>query len=278
MGIGNLESVLRAYAARRRRRPDRRAGRATASSPTPQRLLRLRSRLPPRGLRAAEPASATSPSHYLWKVLASEQILRPLPRRPRPARRDRRAGDRQGDAGGGLSPRERDRGLRRRPTTIADALDDGELVPLPDRARCSAGSPTSDIGELAGELDQAPELYRALRPEALATLTYLAGLVREQSGAATPLQVTSAVRDRDYQDLLVRRTPRRPPSTRCTRPAGRSTSAATTSRRRRREAFQYVLDRLRSLGAARLRGRARRDPRHRLEPRRELLDELISAG
>ena len=108
--------------------------------------------------------------------------------------------------------------------------------------------PDPDIGELAGELDQSPELYRALRPEALATLTYLAGLVREQSGAATPLQVTSAVRDRSYQDLLVRTNVQ----------ATAEYSLHTTGwafdirrdyeSRRQARSFQFELDRLRSLG------------------------------
>ena len=79
-------------------------------------------------------------------------------------------------------------------------------MPLPDDP-VLGWEPDPDIGELAAELDQSPELYRALRPEALATLTYLAGLVRNISDAATPLQVTSAVRDRSYQDLLVQSNP-----------------------------------------------------------------------
>ena len=107
--------------------------------------------------------------------------------------------------------------------------------------------PDPDIGELAAELDQSPELYRALRPEALATLTYLAGLVRNISGAATPLQVTSAVRDREYQEALLGVNPE----------ATSEYSLHTTGwsfdirrdyeSRRQAEAFQYVLDRLRAL-------------------------------
>ena len=108
--------------------------------------------------------------------------------------------------------------------------------------------PDQDIGELAGQLDQSPELYRALRPEALATLTYLAGLVREQSGAATPLQVTSAVRDRTYQDLLVQS------NIQATAEYSLHTTGWAFDIRRDYEskkqaaAFQYQLDRLRSLG------------------------------
>ena len=58
------------------------------------------------------------------------------------------------------------------------------------------------MGEFAGRLDQRSTLYRALRPEALALLSYLGTGVEAISGDA-PLSVTSAVRDRAYQRLLV---------------------------------------------------------------------------
>ena len=119
-------------------------------------------------------------------------------------------------------------------------------MPLPDDPALG-WEPDPDIGELADELDQSPTLYRALRPEALATLTYMAGLVRQISGAATPLQVTSAVRDRDYQDLLVQANPQ----------ATEEYSLHTTGwafdirrdyeSKKQAQAFQYVLDRLQAL-------------------------------
>jgi hypothetical protein len=58
------------------------------------------------------------------------------------------------------------------------------------------------VGALAGELGQPRALYRGLRAETLALLVYVAGRVREISGASQPLEVTSAVRDDEYQDLL----------------------------------------------------------------------------
>jgi hypothetical protein len=58
------------------------------------------------------------------------------------------------------------------------------------------------MGELAPQLGQPKELYRGLRPEALALLVYLAGRVQEISGAEQPLQVTSSLRDDAYQQLL----------------------------------------------------------------------------
>jgi hypothetical protein len=132
------------------------------------------------------------------------------------------------------------------PGAIEDATDDGDLLPLPNQPALG-WEPDPDIGELAAEVDQSPELYRALRPEALATLTYMSGLVRNLSGAATPLQVTSAVRDREYQDLLVQSNPQ----------ATQEYSLHTTGwsfdirrdyeSRRQAQAFEYVLGRLRAL-------------------------------
>lgn len=60
---------------------------------------------------------------------------------------------------------------------------------------------STTMGELARRLHQSPRLYRALRPEALATLLYLGAATQGISGAA-PLILTSTVRDRPYQALL----------------------------------------------------------------------------
>jgi hypothetical protein len=57
------------------------------------------------------------------------------------------------------------------------------------------------MGELADRLDQKPALYRALRPEALALLVYLARGTEAIAGER-PLWLTSAVRDERYQRLL----------------------------------------------------------------------------
>jgi len=58
------------------------------------------------------------------------------------------------------------------------------------------------MGSLARRLDQPKILYRGLRPEALATLLYIAKEYRRIAGHGT-LRVTSTVRDLPYQELLV---------------------------------------------------------------------------
>ena len=59
------------------------------------------------------------------------------------------------------------------------------------------------MGELAPKLGGDPSTYRALRPEALAALTYIGAKVKAISGDERPLKVTSSVRDREYQEALI---------------------------------------------------------------------------
>ena len=77
-----------------------------------------------------------------------------------------------------------------------------ELVPLPDAPKRLAFRPGRKMGSLARRLDQPKILYRGLRPEALATLLYIAKEYRRIAGHGT-LRVTSTVRDLPYQELLV---------------------------------------------------------------------------
>jgi hypothetical protein len=103
------------------------------------------------------------------------------------------------------------------------------------------------MGELAADLGQKSSIYRGLRPEALATLSYMAARVEELSGATRPLRVTSAVRDLSYQALLAATNPE----------ATDEYSLHTTGysfdvlrkyqNERQAAALQFVLDRLQAL-------------------------------
>ena len=131
------------------------------------------------------------------------------------------------------------------PGDVADARANGDLAPLP-RDPSLGFKVAGQMGELAPELDEDPELYRALRPEALAALTYLAAKVKAISGAGKPLKVTSTVRDRAYQELLIG----------INAEATDEYSLHTTGwsfdilrrydNERQAEAFQFVLDRMRA--------------------------------
>ena len=230
MGIGNLESVIDAY----------------GDDPSSYAQLYFDSGIDSHS-EAYEMLTGfgDESADYLWKVLASKEILDRYRDDPDALAATAELANNKATMEEVFHPENETR-VFEDPDAISEATEDGELLPLPDQP-VLGWEPDPDIGEFAAELDQSPELYRALRPEALATLTYLAGLVRNISGAATPLQVTSAVRDREYQELLVGVNPE----------ATSEYSLHTTGwsfdirrdyeSRRQAEAFQHVLDRLRSL-------------------------------
>ncbi|CAN5521228.1 hypothetical protein BH10ACT11_BH10ACT11_01750 [soil metagenome] len=130
---------------------------------------------------------------------------------------------------------------------ITNALGRGELVKLPDD-KSLGFEIDKQMGELAPKLGRSPQLYRALRPEALAAWTYIGAKVKAISGEKRPLKVTSSVRDREYQDLLIG----------VNGEATKDYSLHTTGysfdilRRygsnKQADAFQFVLDRMRALG------------------------------
>jgi soluble lytic murein transglycosylase-like protein len=243
MGIGNLEAVLRAYTGE----PD--------STPIGDVVSRA-------GLSYAQVYFDSSPtrhaqaydllrgfgdesSQYLWKVLASEQIIHRADTDP-DALQD------TADLATAKASLEELFHPRNETEVFADADDieaailDGDLVPLPDEPGLGWVA-SKQIGELASELDEDPALYRTLRPEALATLSYLAGIVKNSSGARRPLKLTSATRDQTYQDRLAETNPE------ATQEYSLHTTGWTFDILRDYEsdaqanAFQYVLDRLSSL-------------------------------
>ncbi|MGH2837154.1 MAG: transglycosylase SLT domain-containing protein [Thermoleophilaceae bacterium] len=200
MGIGNLDTVIRTYVAPR---PAPRSTRRTVerygiswpqlyydSSPTRNpRTWKLLTQL------------GDETRHYLFKVLASREILRL-------AREDRDELERQielqtakASAEEVLRPESRfppyedDAALRR-------AYKRDELVPLPNDPVRLAYRPGRKMGSLGRRLDQPRILYRGLRPEALATLLYIAKEYRRIARGGG-LRVTSSVRDLPYQELLV---------------------------------------------------------------------------
>ena len=183
---------------------------------------------------------------YLWRVLAARDVMARW--RADPAALAERAAriTAKNSREELLHPVERTvryedaRGLRA-------AYASGDLVPLDPAALAGAGLRVSeDMGELAGRLRTARELYRGLRPEALALLTYLGRGVQAIGGGGT-LTVTSAVRDARYQAALRGRNAEATPGY-----SLHTTGWAFDVLRRYRSgrqarAFQFVLDRLQAL-------------------------------
>ena len=243
MGIGNLESVISAYVGERADGP---VGDVVEREGLTFARLYFDS-TPSRHAAAYELLSGfdDESADYLWKVRASEEIMRRY-------REDREGLERTAELANAKATLEEvfhpenETDVFEDPGAIEDALEAGELAEMPPNPGLG-WIVDEDLGELARELDQEPSVYRALRPEALATLSYMAGLVRNESGSDAPLRVTSAVRDREYQELLIQSNPE----------ATEEYSLHTTGwsfdilrkydSKRQARAFQFVLDRLSAL-------------------------------
>ncbi|MDQ3729964.1 MAG: transglycosylase SLT domain-containing protein [Actinomycetota bacterium] len=199
MGIGNLENVIDAYVG------------GSPSGPTAQIVAsneidyaRLYFDSSPQSRTAAYELLAgfgDDSSLYLWRVRASAGILEDWRRDPGALEAAVELATNKATLEETYHPVSETE-VFESPDDVAAATDDGELVRVPSD-RAFGFKIAGQAGELASELDVEPELYRVLRPEALAALTYLAGKVRGISGEGKPLTVTSLSRDREYQDLLL---------------------------------------------------------------------------
>jgi hypothetical protein len=242
MGIGNLESVLRDF-----------TGEADASirdvvSDEELTYAEVYFASTPRRHRAAYRRLASlgdDSSNYLWKVAAAQEVMR-LWRDDR-AELERRAAlhEAKGSAEEVLHPPAQTPAFGT-PGELREAWEAGDIVAFPADEAVTGLRRARQMGELGRRLGQPADLYRGLRPEALALALYVGAQVRSIGGTA-PLVVTSTVRDQGYQDALVRRN----------REATRNYSLHTTGwafdvlreyrSRSQALAFQFVLDRLRTL-------------------------------
>jgi hypothetical protein len=232
MGIGNLEGVLAAYG------EDRPPYVQLYFDSTPTRH---------RGAYRRLAALGDDSSNYWWKLLAAREIMRM--HRDDPGRLGRLAflHTSKASAEEVLHPADRTE-VFATPDDLAGAWDDGEIVAFPQDETITGLQRDGRMGELARRIDQPAERYQGLRPEALAMALYIGAQVREISGQS-PLVVTSTVRDGEYQRALIDRNGE----------ATRRYSLHTTGwafdvlrdyrSRRQAVAFQFVLDRLRSLNA-----------------------------
>ena len=184
-------------------------------------------------------------STYLWRVYAAREIMRLWREAPGELARLEALHARKSSAEEVLHPAE-DTEVFDAPDDVRDATGSGDLVELPDDPDRHHFEVDRQMGELAGRLGEDRSLYRALRPEALALLVYLAAGTEEVGGDGA-LVVTSTVRDRRYQRVLGSRN----------REAARDYSLHTTgyafdvlreyASREQALAFQFWLDRLQAL-------------------------------
>ncbi len=242
MGIGNLESVLRDFTGE----PDTRIRDVVSDNEltyaevyfdsTPRRHRRAYARLASLG---------DDSSNYWWKLAAAVEIMRLWREDAAELQRLDALHGAKASAEEVLHP-PGETPTFGTPGELRDAWDSGDIVAFPAAEAVTGLRRARQMGELGRRLGQPAGLYRGLRPEALALALYVGAQVRSLGGTS-PLVVTSTVRDQGYQDALVRRN----------REATRSYSLHTTGwafdvlreyrSRRQALAFQFVLDRLRTL-------------------------------
>jgi hypothetical protein len=244
MGIGNLESVLRAYAAA----ADGTAIRDVVSQDdlTWARVYFDSSPIDHadawRRLSGFDDDSQT----YYWRVLAAEEIMRLYREDPERLEALAYLHDRKASAEEVLHPEPATEQFWT-PADLVRAGQEGVLQPLPNDPARLHFKLDRRLGELAPEMGRSRALYRQLRPEALALLLYLADRVHAIGGSSTPLTLTSAVRDDAYQQLVVARN-----AEATTGYSLHTTGYAFDLLRRygsgaQAQALQYMLDRLQAL-------------------------------
>jgi hypothetical protein len=232
MGVGNLQNVLEAFG---------------ADDDTPYAEVFFDSS-PLRHARAWDLLAGLGDdsSTYLWRVEAAKDIMRRFRDDPA-ALADRAAAMTAKNSAEEVLHPEGETEVFAESESIETALDSGALSPLRAAELRAEGIRIDPrMGELAPRLKQPKSQYRALHPDALALLVYLARGTRA-IGENAPLILTSTVRDQGYQRLLTRRNVE----------ATQGYSLHTTGwafdiersyrSPRHARAFQFMLDRLQAL-------------------------------
>jgi soluble lytic murein transglycosylase-like protein len=139
---------------------------------------------------------------YLWRVMAARAIMRAYRSDPAQLRALSELQTAKNSAEEVLHPS----GATERfatPDDLRAAYAAGRIVALPRALLAERGVRIDpQMGELAGRLKRLRTTYRGLRPEALALLVVLGAGVKEIS-QTEPLVLTSTVRDERYQRLLL---------------------------------------------------------------------------
>ena len=251
MGIGNLQSVLGDYGEDPGSYTALYFGITPSSHPAAYRRLS--------GL---GDDSAT----YLWRVKASERIMRRY-------REDRGALEREDELQRAknsseevLHPEDETESFGT-PDDLEAAYRDGQIRSFPNAPGRLGLRRDRQMGELARRLEQPRRLYRGLRPEAYALAAYMARLTRQAGGGRSPLTVTSTVRDREYQRVLIGPQPRGHPELLAAHHRLRVRRAAPLQRRAAGAGVPVRADPPPGAEPDRLGTRAGGDPHHRVRRR-----------
>ena len=184
-------------------------------------------------------------STYLWRVLAAKRVMALYRSDPDELKRIAELQTAKSTQEEVFHP-ESDSVVYADPDGIRSALADGSLEQLP-HGEDLGFKIDKRMGELAPDLGVRPGLYRALRPQALAALVYMAAEVREVNGGKGSLTVTSTVRDQTYQRQLLGINDQATPNYSLHTTGYSFDVLRQYSSDRQAEAFQFALDRLRAL-------------------------------
>jgi len=232
MGVGNLQQALAAY----------------GKSNIPYAQLYFDSS-PLRHARAWRKLASLGDdsSTYLWRVLAARNIMSLYRSNPAELRREAVLQSHKASAEEVLHPRDRTV-VFDTPSAVKLARTSGELRVVNASVLQPYGLRVDrSMGAMAGRVDQSPELYRALRPRALAVLEAIGSATGAISHTG-PLIVTSTVRDVRYQRVLASRDLEATHAY-SLHTTGYAFDIARVYRSRSQAlAFQFVLDRLTALG------------------------------
>lgn len=121
---------------------------------------------------------------------------------------------------------------------LAAAVENGELVELPNLPESFGFAIQSDIGRL--DVGSPKYVYATLRPSAAGLLCYIASAVRRESGDGVVLAVSSATRSVAYHDLL--KSKGGAPLEYSAHCAGVTVDFLPPTRRKARQVFEYVLE------------------------------------
>ena len=221
MGIGNLQGVLRLY--------------GDDDAVLRPRLLRLDARPATPTCQRRLASFGDDSSNYLWKLHAAREIMRLYRTDRGAARAPAGAPDGEELGRGGAAPARLDARASPTPTRCARRRTTATIRAFPDDPAVTGLARDARHGRARRAGRRRAGLYRGLRPEALAMALYIGAQTRA-------LQRAPGAADRDLDRARrglpaaarARATARRRGTTRCTRPAGPSTSRAPTARSARR--------------------------------------------
>lgn len=234
MGVGNLENVIADFGrtgSAPRSYAELYFGSSPRARPAPYRRLA---------------ALGDDSSTYFWRVLAAREIMRAYRQDPGGLERTAALQIAKSSSEEFLHPADRTEAFAD-PEALEEAYRDGRIRAFPNAPRRLGLVRDRRMGELAKRLEREPRLYRGLRREAYVLAAYMARMVRVAAGSRAPLVVTSTVRDREYQRLLVRRN-REATQHYSLHTSGYAFDVLRSYRSRAQAlAFQFALDRLRAL-------------------------------